>query len=780
MGQSPVTSALHGGDGILSMSGLARRCFSAVLVSNPSLAVDAALVAPEGTWMHAAGDMCAREGLVDGRVRVVGTMDGFPEAQVLGAGAVDFMAFSPEGDVLGVVDKHAVSFWDTVTGARTLAVGLPEDRTWVTGMQFSPDGAMLAVWGVVGLYLVDCVAGRLLPLTGEGVNVHDARFVNEGRTVGAVAEQGYRQWGVPSGEELAVPAGPLAEVAAGDEIKLALVGGGGTWVAAKQSDRNVRVFDVQSGQLRAELEGTAAAGRIEACADGSAFTVAVVDKVLVWDAKAGKQCGLLEGKLLLVSPDGATIATYSQKNAIFYDARSLLERENTRLADESPMYYSPHGACLVTAKRIRGGMELRLRDVATGNVVVVFQTNYDFRGVQIDPTGGTLGYSTSTATSLWDMSALLAQQGDSPYIVGGNVADATREAYKGWLSPDGGVLVVQSKDESTARVVDARTGARICKVDVGGVVMRVAVSLDGKKGAFVFQKRDLGWALVVWDMATGEVLASTELPGADRWYGRHLSFAGEDKLYLLNGRAIYAWSPSSGEPVKVLREPVDFLSPDEERLWVWEEGNLVQEDVAGQARRVLPTRCVDDNGRAWEVANFGMSQDRAWGVVAVAVRDPNQDQDDGSEGAVKYNLCAFEVGGTRSAVVPAMLSKVPVWLAITCDGGILACRIVHNSATGSSDLCAWDMHATPPALLCKISMTPLRLVVTADDILCWSYAATVNFAAAVVVRLPSYVLRELGVDGSTEGSALARELRGKMMVADAACVSKECVVVTVD
>ena len=774
-------SALYGVDCILSTSRLARRCFSAVLVSNPSAAVDAALVAPQGTWMHAAGDACAREGLVDGRVRVVGTMDGFPEAQVLASGPVDAMAFSPEGDVLGVVDKQAVSLWDTVTGARTLVVGLPDDGFEARGMQFSPSGATLAVWGNKGLYLVDCMAGSLLPLPGKGakvfVNVHDAGLMNGGTTVGAVTERGYRQWGVPSGEELAVPAGPLAEVAA-LEIELGMVGGDGAWVAMKPRNSNLRVFDVQSGQLRAELEGTSTSSSREIISDGDGIMAVVSGGMLVWDAKVGKQRGLLEGSHSLVSPDGATIVTQIE-GGVFHNRESW--RELRQSAKDHGLYSSPDGAFIVTSKLISGGLELSLRDAVTECPWAVFQIKAILRDIQVDPTGKTLGVTTGTATWLLDMSA---QQGDSPVIVGGDDIDAMREVYVASLSPDGGVLVVQAENESTARIVDARTGVRICKVDVGVRVLGMAISPDRKRGAAGFLMRDRGWALV-WDMATGEMLADTEVPGADRWHGWHLCFAGEDKLYLLSRGVLYAWSPSSGEQAKIVREAVDFLSPDGERLWVWEEGSLVQEDVAGQARRVLPTRCVDADGRAWEAAKSATSRDCAWGVVAVAVAVGEPDEDS-AESATKYNLCTFEVGSTRSAIVPTMLSHVPIWLAITCDGGILVSVIFSNIFTGSADLCAWDMHATPPALLCKIPMTLLvtsllSLELTADDTLCWSARSTVNAAAAVVVRLPTQALRELGAaDGSSDGSALARELRGKMMVADAACVSKECVVVTMD
>ena len=398
------------------------RCFSAALVNNPSLAVHAAGLAPKGTWMHAAGDACVRQGLRGDRVRV-GAMDDFPEAQVLLTGFVSVTALSPKGDMLAVVDRETVGLFDTITGTLTVVTEVPSVGNQAKGMQFSPDGAMLMMWTRHELHIVDCASGVCQTLKEDVDFVHDAGFVDGGKAVGAVTLQGYCQWSVPGvWQELAVP-GALGAPNVGTPlvVQLGMMGGDGTWVAVKHRGSSAQVFDVQSGQLRAELEGSLELAfpdddddddnkllgpnlGIAASVAGTVLTAAVptIGSVLVWDTKAGEHRGTIDGVRSWVSGTGSLVATRTAKGAVVYDAETLQERARIPLEDrDTPVCFSPEGTLLLIASMVGDErFELRLHDTSSGGVRTVFRANGAPGAICMDPAWSKIACSTTVGTTL--------------------------------------------------------------------------------------------------------------------------------------------------------------------------------------------------------------------------------------------------------------------------------------------------------------------------------------------------------------------------------------------
>lgn len=69
-------------------------------------------------------------------------------------------SFSPDGDLLATADYGgAVRLWSTPTLEESLAVKPSGSMVW--GVSFSPDGALLAYWGLEKLVLWDIESGTL-------------------------------------------------------------------------------------------------------------------------------------------------------------------------------------------------------------------------------------------------------------------------------------------------------------------------------------------------------------------------------------------------------------------------------------------------------------------------------------------------------------------------------------------------------------------------------------------------------------------------------------------
>lgn len=758
-----------------------------MLVGSPSLAVDAALVAPEGTWLHAAGDVCVCEGLRDGRVRVVGTVEGFSEVQVLATGFSYVMALSPKGDVFATARHKSVSLWDTVTGARTHTVEMPKESC--TEMRFSPDGATLSMWGEKGLFLVDSAAGTLQTLTDED-EVFGVGFVNGGRAVGTFTARGYQQWSVPGGERIAPLAGALAKMGTRREIQQGVVGGDGTWVAMRQKGDNLTVFDLPSGRLRATVKGTKRMVLLEyadhwqvystsvsnegiaASDDGSVVTAALAKGSLVWDVRAGKKRGMLEGSLSWVSADSSTVVTVSSQGAFIWDARTLRERARIPLGErEAVKGLSPDGSLVLVA----GGpdrCEVRLYDAATGRVRAKIRGESPIRDVCMAFDGGTVAGHEEHVARLWDASAAYGRQGTLPVVVGG--AESGAKLDRAILSSDGRVLVLCYSGTSTARVVDPATGARICEVRVDGDVAAVAVSPDNARGALIARverpgsdSRDTNAHM--WDMRTGEVVASVGVPTTylDMSTAPGVVFAGENRVCMLEYGSIFQCVPSSGNQAKVVWGKKDggvaeALSSDGGHAWVWQGSRLVQMDTATwQTTRTLPH--PNPPGEEMRRQCVAQSWDGKW--VAVAAKDSE---------SRKFRICAMEVGGTNLKYMQTDL-KFDCWLGFNADGSVLVCH-------GSGRLFAWDIRTCTPTLVFFQKSVDAWSMASTPDTLCMALRLAANPNAVLVVHVPSRALHELGVESQgSKTTSLAQELANNMHFANAAAVApKGVLVMTID
>jgi WD40 repeat protein len=164
-----------------------------------------------------------------------------------------FTQFSPDGkQILAVADQGDAILWDATTGKRLRQLASPyaqrRGASWLYSARFSPDGDLVALvdWHPV---VSDVATGKaLFELEGHAGQVLDIDYSPDGQwLVTASQDHTARIWRAATGKSIGV----LPHDAA---VTMAMFSPEGRWIVTGTADRVIRVWDAASRKKVSEID----------------------------------------------------------------------------------------------------------------------------------------------------------------------------------------------------------------------------------------------------------------------------------------------------------------------------------------------------------------------------------------------------------------------------------------------------------------------------------------------------------------------------------------------
>ena len=271
----------------------------------------------------------------------------------------------------------------------------------------------------------------------------------------------------------------------------------GSTLASGGWGKNVRLWDVASGQLKAVLTGHLHnATDVAFSPDGSTLASGSLDKtVRLWDVASEQQRFILTGhtdrvESVAFSPDGTTLAStgWGDQTIRLWDVASGEPKTilTGHTDDVFSATFSPDGSTLASA----GISTVHLWDVASGELQATLRLGGQSwtRSVAFSPDGSTLASAGTSTVHLWDMTS-----GQLKAMPTGHSVGIESIAF----SPDGSTLASAGMwHDETVRLWDVASG-QLKSVLTGhqGEPISVAFSPDGSTLA----SGGLG-PVILWDL----------------------------------------------------------------------------------------------------------------------------------------------------------------------------------------------------------------------------------------------------------------------------------------
>jgi WD40 repeat protein len=463
----------------------------------------------------------------------------------LGNGAVQFVAFSPDGRFVVTLDG-SLRLWD-VTSGNLIRVLVGNANDQFASAAVSPDGRLLVTEDYSGLaQLWDAATGnQIRSFEGhsepvEAVSVSpDSRFVLTGgndKTAGL--------WDIATGKQIrlfAGHAGAVHSVAFSPDGRFILTG---------SDDGTARLWDVATGKQIRSFDGqTDAVYSVAFSPDGSLVLTGNKDGTArLWHASTGDQIRSFQADkrrinvdiyAVAFSPDGRSLLTGGRDGAVhLWDAATgqRIRSFEGHANDVGSVAFSPDGRFVLT-----GSVDstARLWDAASGQQIRSFEGHTkDVKSAVFSPDGRYMltGISDGTAR-LWDSGT-----GQQIRVLAGHKQSVGSVAF----SADGRFLLTGSYDKS-ARLWDAATGQVVRSFEADtGEVGSVAFSPDSR---FVLTGLDDNTARL-WDASSGHLVQS--FGGAIPTYRASVAFSPNGRSVLTGGVTGNAelWAAASGELIR--------------------------------------------------------------------------------------------------------------------------------------------------------------------------------------------------------------------------------------
>lgn len=443
--------------------------------------------------------------------------------------AIESLAFSPDGALVAIATRDAVSLWDWLSGEAPEALKAPVERTQIVA--FSPDGRLLATGSRDGLAArIWDVASRqpLFRLKGEVGSYYreGLTFSSDGKSLIIPGNQ------AKTVEIFDVQTGRLRRSldAGGLEPRDVAISTDGRLLAAIGSKAAIKLWALPDGRCLSDryVGHDEAAYEVVFTPDGRHVVTGCLDGTIrVWEADTGRQHRLLgpHGWVsgVAVSPDGKKIASCSHDQTVrLWDFESGQEIFNLpghgRLGGNDEYIV---GFDRAAAQFLSFGPDLYLRVWST-------KTGKALTEHAIRPSGIKLEEAEDGTPRLADPSA-------SGYGYGSGLSEVLQHAR---FTADADRFFLS--DRQSIYVFDVESGREIDKVTPQDSLNNFHVSLDGSKLVTVESRRPPPdptvpdaqrsrpkYLLKVHRLPSKEKVREIELPGS---VGQALAFSSDGRL----------------------------------------------------------------------------------------------------------------------------------------------------------------------------------------------------------------------------------------------------------
>ena len=422
-------------------------------------AVNSVLYSPDGALLASVGGFSGNRGWHDFTIRLWDAATLREVARLRGhTGGVYSLSFSPDGATLVSCSRdRTVRLWDVAT--RT-SITTMEHTSVVNSVLFSPDGATLVLGADNGVWLHDMEMGNVVELPG-----HDGPFWSNSLALSpegallATASEGSGDYEIKLWDLMTVqPAGTLKGLEAvtavafssdgallaagalsngsrsdptamiwnvetriavgplkggyGDGVTAVLFSPDGALLATGTRSGKVALWNVETRELIAVLEGHTSGGRVEALSfspDGALLASGGFDRtVILWDVAAQEAIAGLEGysgrsriSAVSFSPDGSLLATAAATIKLWdVDAREQIATLEAAGTGKS-LSFSRDGTLLACGAY----RQIKLWDVATRRVSSILDLNNAAlaTSVILSPDGILISGMSDGTILLWDL-----------------------------------------------------------------------------------------------------------------------------------------------------------------------------------------------------------------------------------------------------------------------------------------------------------------------------------------------------------------------------------------
>ena len=438
-----------------------------------------------------------------------------------------------------------------------LAFGGKDDDD-VRGVAYGPDGKTIAggVWGV-GPKLWDADTGQevhAFPVSGPSVTA--VAFSRDGKRLRGASDSELHGWDAGAGGSAGM--NEHLDLRFGSEPTFSADGSRlvGVWEkpgGGADPERRAKVWDADSGQEIATLEGAfSLGGAFVLSADGGLVAGGETDLKL-WDASTGRLLRALPGKCradsAAFSADGKRLAAGDGHRVRVWDTATggVVHTLEGHRGDVTRVAFSPDGGRLVSASYYDG--TVRLWDVEAGCELRTLGGHAAVEGLAFRPDGKRVVSAGRQGLKVWDATAdeEESRRRDAAWAFAGRPGDVHGVAF----SPRGDRLVSASWDGSVELWnVAARQLVRTLHVPEGEDprLCSAALRADGRQAAAC------GAAAVrVWDTATGRLVH--DLAHGDAAHLQGVAYSPDGKRLAGAGLdEVQVWDADTGVRIGVLKD----------------------------------------------------------------------------------------------------------------------------------------------------------------------------------------------------------------------------------